>query len=305
MSLKNPRQPGAGKGAGGPLSRLTADLASPSVKAPPLPDYEQPPVVEVASSVQFGTIPGLDAARLGLLWSAFRRDYPKPDQYPPLPHEVETFGASTVSQISFSVTPTISPRCWFTNEKGTRLIQVQHDRFVLNWRKLDKDDEVYPHYDEALRPLLIKEYRRFENFLQDEGLQAPVPDQAELTYVNHIPAGEPKGRRENASRFTNLWNGEAADGFLPHSEDVAFICRYVMRDERGTPLGRLHVTMQSQLKVGDGTPLYVLQLTARGAPLGEGLAGALAFLDLGRQWIVRGFTDITTKAMHDLWKRKK
>src|SRR5690242_236660 len=154
MSLKRPRQQGAKKGAGGPLPRLTADLASPSVKASPLPDYEQPPVVEVASSIQFGSVPGLDAARLGLLWSVFRKEYPRTEQYPPLAHEVETFGAPTVSQISFSVAPMISPRCWFTNEKGTRLLQVQHDRFVLNWRKLDKDDEVYPHYDKELRPLL-------------------------------------------------------------------------------------------------------------------------------------------------------
>ena len=305
MSLKRPRQPGAKKGASGPLSRFTADLASPSVKPTDLPDYDKPPVVEVASSIQFGTIPGLDAARLGLLWSAFRKDYPRTEQYPPLAHEIESFGAPALSQISFSVAPMLSPRCWFMNEKGTRLLQVQHDRFVLNWRKLDIDDELYPHYEKALRPLLVKEYGRFEQFLRDEGLPAPVPDQAELTYVNHIPAGEPKGPRETAARFTNLWNGEPQGGVLPRAEDLLFGCRYVIRDDRGTPVGRLHVSLQSSHRTSDGTPLYVLQLTARGAPQGEGLAGALALLDKGHEWIVRGFTDITTREMHALWKRKQ
>jgi uncharacterized protein (TIGR04255 family) len=203
------------------------------------------------------------------------------------------------------MTPIVSPRCWFMNEKGTRLLQVQHDRFVLNWRKLDIDDEQYPHYENALRPLLVKEYGRFERFLRQEGLPAPVADQAELTYVNHIPAGEPKGPRETAARFTSLWNGEPRGGVLPQAEDLLFSCRYVMRDERSAPLGRLHVSMQSHYKVSDQAPLYVLQLTARGAPQGEGLEGALTFLDQGHAWIVRGFTDITTSEMHDLWKRKQ
>src|SRR6266849_9126856 len=171
MSLKRPRQPGAKKGASGPLSRLTADLALPLVKPVDLPAFDNPPVVEVASSVQFGTIPGLDAVRLGLLWSAYRDDYPRTEQYPPLPHEIESFGAPSPSQVMFSMASMISPRCWFLNgEKGTRMLQVQHDRFVLNWRKLDIDEEQYPHYDEALRPLFVKEYGRFERFLREEGL---------------------------------------------------------------------------------------------------------------------------------------
>jgi uncharacterized protein (TIGR04255 family) len=304
MSVKRPRQPGAKKGASGPLSRFTADLASPSVRPTDLPDYDKPPVVEVASSIQFGTIPGLDAARLGLLWTTFRREYPHTEQQPPLAHEIESFGAPALSQISFSVGQMISPRCWFKNEKGTRLLQVQHDRFVLNWRKLDIDDEEYPHYFNVLRPALEREYARFEGFLREEVLPAPVPDQAELTFVNHIPAGEPKGQRETAARFTRLWSGEPRGGTLPAAEDLLFASRYVMRDERGSPVGRLHVNLQSSYRTSDGTPLYVLQLTARGAPQGEGLAGALAFLDKGHEWIVRGFTDITTPEMHDLWKRK-
>ncbi len=302
MSVKRQR-PGAKKGGSGPLSRLTADLASPSVKSRNLPDFENPPVVEVASSIQFGSITGLDAARLGLLWSVYRNEYPKTEQQPPLPHEIESFDAPSSSQISFSVAPMISPHFWFMNEKGTRLLQVQHDRFVLNWRKLELDDEVYPHYELLLRPLLEKEYGRFERFLRDEGLAAPIPDQVELTYVNHIPAGKSKGAREPAARFTNLWGEDPSDSILPTAEDVSFASRYVMRNEKGSPAGRLSINLQSHYKVSDGSPLYVLQLIARGAPEGEGLAGALAFLDRGREWIVRAFTDITRPEMHKQWKR--
>jgi hypothetical protein len=48
-----------------------------------------------------------------------------------------------------------------------------------------------------------------------------------------------------------------------------------------------------------------LTLTARGAPIGAGVAGALEFLDLGRRWIVRGFADLTTERMHIAWRRTR
>jgi hypothetical protein len=50
-------------------------------------------------------------------------------------------------------------------------------------------------------------------------------------------------------------------------------------------------------------PMFVLTLTARGRPIGEGIEGALAMLDIGREWIVRGFASVTTRTMHDVWRR--
>jgi uncharacterized protein (TIGR04255 family) len=259
----------------------------------------------MASSIQFGAIPRLDAVRLGLLWSTYRKDYPQTEQYPPLAHDIESFGAPQLNQMTFTVTPMISPRCWFLNEKGTRMLQVQQDRFVLNWRKLALDDEQYPHYFESLRPLLEKEYGRFEKFLRDEGLPAPVPDQAELTYVNHIPAGEPKRVRDSAARLLSLVNAQPINSVLPPAEEFSLAGRYVMHDDKGAPIGRLYINLQSHYKVTDGSPLYVLQLITRGAPMGSGFEGALAFLDVGHDWIVRAFTDITQPEMHRTWKRIK
>jgi hypothetical protein len=49
--------------------------------------------------------------------------------------------------------------------------------------------------------------------------------------------------------------------------------------------------------------MFRFTLTARGQPLGTGLAGVLEFLDLGREWIVTGFDELTTPEMHRLWGR--
>jgi hypothetical protein len=50
--------------------------------------------------------------------------------------------------------------------------------------------------------------------------------------------------------------------------------------------------------------MYVMNLTARGRPDEESIEGALRFLDIGREWIVRGFAAVTTPEMHAIWRRR-
>jgi hypothetical protein len=52
--------------------------------------------------------------------------------------------------------------------------------------------------------------------------------------------------------------------------------------------------------------VFIMNLTARGVPLrakGETeMEGAFAFFLLGREWIVKGFRDLTTDSMHKAWR---
>lgn len=269
-----------------------------------LPEFDNPPVVEVASSIQFKAIEGLDTTRLARLWAVYRERYPRTEQQPPISHEIETFDLPTPPRMTFKIQPALARlRWWFMNDEGTRLLQIQHDRFALNWRKLEREEEKYPHYKQ-LRGQLLEEFGHFDEFLRGEGLSSPVPDQVELTYVNHIPAGQPGGPREPAARFTTLWGGEPVKSLLPAAEELNFATRYVMYDDAGKPLGRLHIQLESSYKVADNSPVFGLQLMGRGAPEGDGLAGAFKFLDRAHRWIVQSFADITTPEMHKLWKRK-
>ncbi|MGH8591471.1 MAG: TIGR04255 family protein, partial [Gammaproteobacteria bacterium] len=110
-----------------------------------LPEYAKPPVVEVACAVQFEPITELHAGRLGALWGEYRDRYPRVEQHPPLPALREQFEA-TPARLGFTVETTFPmPRVWFLSAEGTRLVQVQRDYFILNWRKLDTD-AVYPRY---------------------------------------------------------------------------------------------------------------------------------------------------------------
>jgi uncharacterized protein (TIGR04255 family) len=270
-----------------------------------LPEYDKPPVVEVACSLQFQPLNQLDTAHLGLLWSHYRDRYPNTEQQSPLPNMHETFGSPAAARVKLNFQETMPvPRAWFLNEDSTRLVQVQPDHFALNWRKLETEEE-YPRYT-RLRADLIAELDIFERYLASEKLPAIVPDQVELSYVNHLPPVDTRRERMEPQQFLRLWAGQMEPGVMDAPEDLTFQVRYTVRDETTRePLGRLYVTLEPRINVKTQVPIYALTLVARGAPIGEGIKGAMVFLDHAHQWIVETFTAITTPEMHRSWGRTR
>jgi uncharacterized protein (TIGR04255 family) len=272
----------------------------------PRPSYDNPPVVEVALSVQFEPVKALRTPQLGLLWQEFIARFPLIEEHPPLEPVIERFGGlpragrGTV-QFQMLDTPPV-PRCWFLNNEGTELIQVQPDRFIHNWRKKTGDEE-YPRY-ERLREIFSSELTVFCRFLDTQGLGQLCPNQCEVTYVNHIISGKGWQELGELGAVVTVFDPRYSDSFLSQPEDARLAVRFVIRDDKGEPLGRLHVVAEPAYRTSDGHPMYVLNLTARGRPEGEGIEGVLAFLDIGREWVVRGFTAITTPEMHRVWRRQ-
>lgn len=270
----------------------------------PLPEFSNPPVVEVAISVQFDAIKKLRTPQLGLLWSEFRKDFPVTEEHPPLDQVFERFGlppklGGAGVQLQMLDAPPV-PRCWFLNDAGTELIQVQPDRFIHNWRKRQGQDN-YPRY-ENLRRTFATELSRFEAFLVREQLGSLAPNQCEVTYVNHIILAESEHHGQ-LSRVLAPITLAYTDGFLEAAEDIRAALRYVIKNERGQPIGRLHIAAEPAFRTSDSHPMYVLTLTARGEPGGSSIEEILRFMDIGRDWIVRAFADVTTTEMHQRWGR--
>ncbi len=267
-----------------------------------LPAFRNPPVAETVLSLQFEPVAGLTAAHLGLLWQRFRDRLPVIEEHPPLPPVLEKFGPPSPPRVEVTVEekPPV-PRLWFLNEQGTELIQVQSDRFIHNWRKMQGLDP-YPRY-EPIRDKFRDEVETLGQFLKDEGLGSVAVTQCEVTYVNHIEPSGVWGRHGQLEMVVRGWSRLPAEGFLPEAEDGALRLRFVIRSEAGEPIGRLHTAVQPASKKSDNSPILALNLTARGAPLGEGIEGAFAFFDLGRRWVVKGFVELTTPEMHRVWER--
>lgn len=267
------------------------------------PKFENPPVTEVALSISFNRLGNLNAVRLGQLWSKFKREFPRTEEHPPLVPVVETFAKPKQSNLEISVETVFpAPRVWFLNEQGTELIQIQQDQFVHNWRKVEGDEE-YPCY-EKIKQTFLEQLEKFEEFLSSEQLGSIVPRQCEVTYVNHIYSGDGWSDHGELDKVIEIWGAKYSDNFLPKMENSTFASRHIIPGKNAEPFGRLHIKVEPRFKVSDGKPIFIMTLTARGRPLDEGIEGALQFLDVGHEWVVRGFTSITTAKMWKIWGKK-
>jgi len=274
-------------------------------KKMPLPDFSKPPVTEVALSVQFDTLTALRTPQLGLLWQEFRDHFPVTEEHPPLEPVIERFGVRQTRKGAVRFEMLEGPpriRCWFLNKEGKELIQVQQDRFVRNWRKAG-DESTYPRYEKHLRPTFERDLKHFQSVLQREQLGDLKPNQCEVTYVNHIAADHGWREHGDIGKVITVFKRSFSDSFLGTPEDAGMRLRFLIPDEAGTPIGRLHIAIEPGYRSDDNLPLFIMSLTARGAPRGDGIEGVLGFLDMGREWVVRGFASITTPEMHKLWER--
>ncbi len=268
-----------------------------------LPSFRHPPVAEVVISARFErparcSLPALGELAQRLGEGGFntveeRLAYEAP---------VESFGHGTEPNggLSLEVQTGVPPvRYWFLNEVGDELLQVQPNWFAANWRKV-KPEAQYVRW-EARWSAFSSWLSVVEEAIADDALAF---DQVGVTYLNHIePQGVWNDHGDAHAVFRPL--AQAQGSFLDrpeqHSTDLKFVMGSTETDE---PLGRLHVTIQPGFRQPAGTPVFVMNLTARGAPIGSGIDGVRGFADLAHEWVVRGFTDLTTDAMHTAWKRE-
>jgi uncharacterized protein (TIGR04255 family) len=273
-----------------------------------LPSYERPPVVEVVASLQFEPLAGFDVLAIGKLALGFSNQFPRFEQHAPLGAEIERLGVrAPLNTLQFQFTGELGvPRVWFLNEPGTELVQVQSDRFIRNWRFNPTANNQYPRYDAHVRPAFVKDFQRFGSLVKDFRLGELKVHQCEITYINHIYPNKYWSQHSDIGAVLNGWKSVAVTPFEEQLEAVNARFARVLLDASSTFVGRLHVQIQSAFvaskqNASEDVPVFVLTLTARGRPLGDGEAGVLAFLDMGRRSIVTSFDKMTSAQMHEVW----
>jgi uncharacterized protein (TIGR04255 family) len=280
---------------------IWCDSYSMSARPAQLPEFEAPPVSEVALSVEFSPLENWRSPHAGLYWSRINQAYPQSETQPPLPSQIEKFGEEFWVQPSLRVefvNPDIS-RFWFIADPPTKLIQVQRDRFVVNWRRV-KGDETYPRYFDEMRPRFEREWTDFKAFVSERKVGTIAILQCEVTYRNEFLQGkEWNAFPESLALFAPWWQ-EGTDGFLPQPESLAVAGSFRMPGERG----RLHFSAHHIRRQLDQKEAIQFQLVARGRPTSDSNADILSWMDIGHEWAVRGFADLTSKQAHQQWKRK-
>lgn len=269
-----------------------------------LPEFSKPPLVEAVLTVQFEKIEGFRTVHAGLFWERLRSalpDFEHVEEHPPVEQAIEVPGpgGSRPPGVRVEVLDTPGlPRLFFLNHEKTQLIQLQPDRLSHNWRKTGEEDQ-YPRY-ERIRPSFVQELELFERFLADEKLGVLTPAQAEISYINHITPLESSETGISPHGILRIWpdyRGAAGSAL----EDASMNLRHEIRDAKGQFEGRLLVSIKPAIRRSDKRRLLVLELVARGRPLGEGISGAMAFIDRGRELLCRAFEELTTPEMQTHW----
>lgn len=267
---------------------------------PKLPEFSNPPVSEVAISVEFHPLEKFKVAHAGRFWAEVADLFPKSDTQLPLVSQPERFGPDAwrhpTVQIEFA--DPAAMRHWFMAEDDHQLIQVQRDRFIFNWRKLTADTP-YPRYDKTLRPRFLEEYERFVGFLKKSNVGTPEISQCEITYVNDLAAGSAWETFSDALGLFSPWWHKGTDGFLPRPSHLNLNGAFDMPNEAG----RLHFAAERKFRQRDNTEVVQFRLTSRGKPASATIKDAIDWIDGGREWIVRGFADLTSPTAHKMWGR--
>jgi len=255
-----------------------------------LPEYNKPPVVEVVIGLRFKPLENLTTTHYGIFWSLIGQEYPLYQDWPPLGEEAEE------PRFEIVQLPPLR-RVFMIHTDQSYLMQLQPDRFLHNWRKL-LDSAAYPHFGSA-RQKFTRGWELFRNFAVENNLGRPQLVAYEVTYVNHF-IEEPDAFPKATSAYLPVfhWTDDRSDHFLPSPASIGMDLRFSLPENRG----RLRLTVKHGRRRPDGKDVMQAELTAAG-PAKEDGSDMPSFLDIAHEWIVRGFTDLTSADAHTKWER--
>jgi uncharacterized protein (TIGR04255 family) len=279
---------------------------APNARPPALPDFDDPPLDEVAVAVQFKELSRFLSIHYGLIYSAFSANFPRYEEHPPIPPRFELFGRSIEPSqgLELQTKPPLR-RIWFVSEDGHRLIQLQPNSFIHNWRKVGGAG-AYPRFEEIL-PTFFDNLDLIRGFVSDAGIGRIEINQCELSYFNNIHTLE---RETIDQAFTRVFRGWNVPHFPalklstlePEAPRFALVLRVLQGAES---IGRVHIDASPAIHTETGKPLIRLTLVARGRPCSTDNSGLQEFFLLAREAIVKCFALVTTDDCHALWRRQR
>lgn len=255
---------------------------------PKIVSYNRPPIVESVLGIEFtGPIENWGLVHFGILWQSIRARYPKHSIQPPL---MEQPGLTRFTGPEL-------PRCWYVSETDDRLIQVQTDRFIVNWRR-PQSEYKYPLYQRN-REIFQEEWAVFCKMLDDEGLTMPQVKSCEVTYVNQIDENEGWQTYKDLGGVFANWS-DIDDDWLPAPELVTFTSVFNLDGDRVLTC-QVSPTERTDTKKKS----IQLKLTAKSKPKESDTNGILAALDYCREAVDLGFEKFTTEQIQEFWGKEK
>jgi uncharacterized protein (TIGR04255 family) len=241
------------------------------------------PLTEVAYGVRF-VAPQFDVVQFGEYYHLIKDTFPQHRMVVPIATQQAT------DQINQTIEVPTLPRVWF--ERGTRLIQLQSDRFIYNWRQVSSKPEEYPGFD-----VVFGEFReRWEQYLKFAGKAFALPlhiEELSLTYINQIRDVE----HLDTPIFT--FRAEPASDALPAPELWVSQLRFALAKENAklTVSARPAIHLATQERM---TQLDVVVESIK-APAAEDTPQSYAWFEAAHELVHRGFATLVRKEWRKQW----
>lgn len=249
--------------------------------------FDKPPLVEVALGRVFLQRQDFLVPHFGSFWELVKADFPKVAHATPISQSPESV---VVSDEGYWL-----PRVWLSSPDDVFLIQLQQDRFHVNWRKTTANPE-YVRF-----PAILKRYQAlwalFEAFVA-EVTGAPLqPVMNEMVYTNFIAEEgmEIFGLSQSALRDSVWFEGGR---LLPQPKALSHNYSFEMPNQ----LGELTVSIASGRRAADGSAILKVDLQARGAASDRASQDFETWAVEARHFLVAAFKDLTTDKMHKKWE---
>ena len=253
-----------------------------------LPKYKNPPVNEVILGITFNPIIKMKAAHIGLFWNKIRKNFPKCEQAPVI---------GDINEIIEPETGLPVPRTWLINREDDHLIQLQKNKFLLNWRKREKN---YPHYND-ISELFFEQLNNFYSFISENDLGSIDIRNYELTYINNILKGEGWDEIKQLGKLLPdiVWR-EDSNRFLNNPEALIWQSVFTFPDNKG----KLVAKIQQGIRNIDSHPLIIFELSAHSINSDKTENEMLEWFNMAHEWIVKGFEDLTSDEIQKtVWEK--
>lgn len=249
--------------------------------------FKKPPLSEVALGYTFLHRPDFLIPHIGSFWTKVK------DNYPTVRHAQPVLDSPEAGP--FQELPL--PRVWFISEDGARLIQVQQDRLIFNWRDQlvsgSTANTPYVRYP-AIKAEFDRVDRLFREHIQDMTSVPVQPATYTMTYVNFLRHGEGFSSLGDIAEVFPDFSWNASDRFLPAPSLVALRLEFPLPRE----FGKLSVSVTPGKVSAENEPILKFELNANSGSLGGKSVDFNVWCEVAHEWIVRAFKDLTSAKMH-------
>ncbi|MDX2074719.1 MAG: TIGR04255 family protein [Alphaproteobacteria bacterium] len=257
-----------------------------------LPNFKDPPVVEVAIGVQFDTLEHFYIPHVGLLWDRLdRKKFTACEELSPI--------ITAPEKDAFLVfDKPMMPRIWFVSDDKDMIVQFQRDRFNYNWRKHTADsilEKSYPRYG-CVKKEFYSSIQKLEACLEELHIDPINPQRLEVSYINIIPL-DTIGGVDKIGKVLKDIDWRPGHTVLPDPHKISAHWQFRVKEINSLLDLRVN-TMPLSLT---GQEVLRVELTVRGQAPYKDIKACEPWLDEARRAIVKGFVDITTPEAHKVW----